>query len=417
MSCRRRHAGSWRLSDGPLVRCHRRAGNNRAVGAAPFDFESLSEVWLRSKPGRKWHHAAPRLAAWVADMDYPPAPAIIEHLRSILDSGDIGYPERGETGRMRSVDAFVQRMHVKHGWSIAAQDVREWNDVVQSIQAFLSVICEPGDRVIVHTPAYPPFFNAIEQTRCELHPVPAVIEGDDVSFDHDRLDAELSRQPARVLLLCNPQNPTGRVFTRTELEQLAAIADRHDLIIVSDEIHGDILFDGRTHIPMATIPGAATRTITLNSASKSFNIAGLHYAVSHCGVPWVEERLASKPDHLFGAANIMGAEGAWAAWTKGDEWFAEVRTHLEKMRGVAVGLVRAKLPGVKVHVPQATYLAWLDCTQTSIADDPYTAFQNSGVEVSDGVNFGPGGEGHVRLNFATSTSMLEKIVSSMAGAL
>ena len=387
------------------------------MGAGQFDFESLSEEWLRSKPGRKWHHAAPRLAAWVADMDYPPAPAILEHLRTILDSGDIGYPERGETGRMRSVDAFVRRMQERHSWSIRAEDVREWNDVVQSIQAFLSVITAPGDRVIVHTPAYPPFFNAIEQTGCELLPVPAAIVGDDVSFDHDRLDDELSRHPAKVLLLCNPQNPTGRVFTRSELEQLLAIAERHDLVIISDEIHCDIVFDGRLHIPMATIPGAAARTITLNSASKSFNIAGLHYAVSHCGVPWVEERLAAKPDHLFGAANIMGAEGAWAAWTMGDEWFAAVRAHLEKMRGVAVDLVRSHLPGVKIHVPQATYLVWLDCSDTKIAADPYTAFQAAGVEVSDGTNFGPGGEGHVRLNFATSTSMLDRIVSSMSAAL
>lgn len=392
-------------------------GNNRGMGNAAFDFESLSEEWLRAKPGRKWHHASPRLAAWVADMDFRPAPAVIDHLRSMLDGGDIGYPERGETGRMRSVDAFVGRMRERYSWSIEAADVREWNDVVQSIQAYLSVICSPGDRVVFHTPAYPPFFHAVEETGCELHAVPALIDGDDVRFDHERLDAELSKRPAKVLLLCNPQNPTGRVFTRAELEHLVDIADRHDLVIISDEIHSDILFDGRVHVPIATLPGAAGRTVTLNSASKSFNIAGLHYSVSHCGVPWVEERLAAMPDHLLGAANIMGAEGAWAAWTRGDEWFDAVRAHLEKMRGVTVDLVRSRLPGVRIHAPQATYLAWLDCTATPIAADPYFAFQSAGVEVNDGTNFGPEGAGHVRLNFATSTAMMQRIIDSMSHAL
>ena len=383
-----------------------------------FDFESLDEEWLRSKPGQKWHHAAPRLAAWVADMDFRPAPAVLDHLRSILDHGDIGYPDRHATGRARAADAFVRRMRDLCSWDISVADVREWNDVVQSLQAYLNVICVPGDSVVVHTPAYPPFFGAIEQAGCELLPVPAVIDGDTVTYDHDWLDKELGLRPARVLLLCNPQNPTGHVFTPGELGRLVEIAERHDMVIISDEIHSDIVFDGRTHTPVATLPGAAARTITLNSASKSFNIAGLHYALSHCGVPWVEERLASMPDHLFGGeANIMGAEGAWAAWTMGGDWFAAVHRHLETMRGTAVDLVRRHLPGVRVHVPQATYLLWLDCRGTAVAADPHLAFREAGVEVSNGMLFGPGGEGHVRLNFATSTAVLERIVTTMSRAL
>ena len=387
------------------------------MGGTPFDFESVTEEWLRAKPGRKWHHASPRLAAWVADMDFRPAPDVIEHLRSVLDSGDLGYLERSESGRTRTVDAFVERMADLYSWSIERDDVREWNDVVQSIQAHLHAICSPGDRVVFHTPAYPPFFHALEETGCELLAVPAEFDGDDVGFDHDRLDEELSRKPARVLLLCNPQNPTGRVFTRTELEHLVDIAVRHDLVIISDEIHSDIVFDGRVHVPIATLPGAASRTVTLNSASKSFNIAGLHYSVSHCAIPWVEERLAALPDHLYGATNLMGAEGAWAAWTMGRDWFDAVRDHLERMRDLTVGLVRSRLPGVRVHLPQATYLAWLDCTGTRISADPYAAFQEVGVEVSNGVPFGPGGEGHVRLNYATSSSMIERIVDAMSRAL
>ena len=383
-----------------------------------FDFESVDEAWLRGKRGEKWHHAAPRLAAWVADMDYRPAPVITEHLKSILDYGDLGYPDRHATGRSRAVDAFVDRMASRYSWCIEGKDVREWNDVVQSLQALLHVICKPGDRVVVHTPAYPPFFDSITQAGCELLAVPAHVDAGSASFDHDELDRQLRITPARVLLLCNPHNPTGHVFTSTELETLIEIAQRHDLVIISDEIHADIVFDNHRHIPIATVPGAASRTITLNSASKSFNIAGLHYSVSHCGIPDIEARLASLPNHLFGGeANIMGAEAAWAAWTLGNEWFEACSLHLQSMRDLTIDLVSRRLPGIRVHRPNATYLAWLDCRDTKIAAGPYQAFRNVGVEVSNGVLFGPGGDGYVRLNFATSPAMLERIVDAMARAL
>ena len=390
-----------------------------------FDFESIDEAWLRAKPGQKWHFASPRLAAWVADMDFRPAPVILDHLRSLLDGGDIGYPDRKALGKSRTTLAFVDRMQQLYDWSIDVGDVREWNDVVQSIQAFLHVICTPGDRIITHTPAYPPFFSAITQANCEIVPVPAHISGDTVTFDHDALDATLAATPAgvtnKVLLLCNPQNPTGHVFTRAELEHLVDIAKRHNLIIISDEIHSDLVYDNHRHIPIASIPGAADRTITLTSASKSFNIAGLHYSVSHCGVPDVEARLAALPDHLFGGEpNLMGAEAAWASWTMGEDWFTAVRAHLQTMRDTTIEMVREQLPRVTVHRPDATYLAWLDCRDTPIAADPHAAFAAAGVEVSSGVLFDPvggTGDGHVRFNFATSTAMLERLIGAMSGAL
>lgn len=383
----------------------------------PFGFESLDFDWLRAKPGQKWRTVSPLLAAWVADMDFAPAPVILDHLRSVLDSGDLGYPVRDEKRRMRSIDAFGTWMASRHGWSIDTDRVREWNDVVQAIQAVLHVATSPGDGVIVHTPAYPPFFEAIEQTQCRLVSVPAVVDGDTVVFDHDELDRRLAAEPAKVLLLCNPQNPTGRVFTHVELSHLVALADRHDLLIISDEIHADLVFNDHVHVPIASMPGAAGRTVTITSASKSFNLAGLRYAVSLCGADWVEERLASLPDHLFGATNIMGAEAAWAAWTNGSEWLDAARAHLEHMRDTTIDLVRNELPGIGVHRPEATYLAWLDCSALACADDPREVFRAAGVEVSPGTSFGPGGEGHIRLNFATSSHMMETIVRSMAGAL
>lgn len=383
----------------------------------PFGFESVDLDWLRAKPGQKWHDVSPLLAAWVADMDFAPAPVVVEHLAALVDSRDFGYPVRDEKRRMRAVGAFCTWSASRHGWSIEPDRVREWNDVVQAVQAVLHVATSPGDGVVVHTPAYPPFFEAITQTNCRLVPVPALIDGDSVQFDHDDLERRLQSEPARVLLLCNPQNPTGRVFARRELEHLVAIAERHDLLIISDEIHADLVHDNLVHVPIASVGGAGQRTVTVTSASKSFNLAGLRYAVSHCGADWVEERLSALPDHLFGATNIMGAEAAWAAWTNGGEWLDAIRSHLGAMRDVTVDLVRRNLPGVRVHRPEATYLAWLDCSALPWADDPREAFRRAGVEVSAGTAFGPGGEGHVRLNFATSSRVIATIVGTMAGAV
>lgn len=387
------------------------------MGATRYDFESLDPSWLRSKPGNKWRKHAPLLPAWVADMDFAPAPEITAHLRSILDGGDVGYPLRDAKNRMRAVDAFAAHMQSRHGWTIDTDLVREWNDVVQAVQAILHVSTSPGDGVVVHVPAYPPFFGAIEQTGCTLVPVPAEITDGRVAFDHDALDETLTNRPAKVLLLCNPHNPTGHVFTVDELSRLVEIATRHDLLIVSDEIHADLLHDGRRHVPIAVLEGAHDRTVTVTSASKSFNLAGLRYAVTHCGAASVAEGWARLPDHLFGATNIMGAEAAWAAWTHSSAWLDDVVAHLGAMRDLAVDLVAEHLDGVRVHRPDATYLAWLDCRDTPIATDPYAAFRAAGVETSDGHGFGPGGEGHVRLNFATSSRMLDEIVTTMARAL
>ena len=387
-------------------------------GAADqFDFESLDPSWLRSKTGNKWRKHAPALPAWVADMDFRPAPAITEHLRTILDRGDLGYPLRDEKNRMRAVGAFAAHMQTRHGWSVDTDLVREWNDVVQAVQAILHVATEPGDGVVVHVPAYPPFFSAIEQTGCRLVPAPAIITDSRVSFDHDALDELLEHEHAQVLILCNPHNPTGHVFSRDELARLVEIAHRHDLTIVSDEIHADLVFDSHVHVPIAGIEGAAGRTVTVTSASKSFNLAGLRYAVTVCDSPRIAEAWSHMPDHLFGATNIVGAEAAWAAWMHAGDWLDAVVAHLERMRDLTKTLVREHLPGVAVHLPDATYLAWFDCSATAIAADPHGAFRAVGVETSDGTTFGPGGAGHVRFNFATSSEMVEQMVRVMGSAL
>lgn len=386
------------------------------TSAPEFDFENLSLDWLHAKPGVKWHDTPNAVAGWVADMDFATPPAVAAALRALVDGGDLGYPDwRNYTGGSPATDVFVERCESRYGWTIDEADTKELSDVLQGIHIVLHLMTQPGDRIVLHTPAYPPFLHTLEDNARELVAVPG--QRDDASptgwvFDHVALDAELTVRPAKVLLLCHPHNPTGHVFSSAELSELAAIAERHNLLIVSDEIHADLTFAPTVHQPMALF--APERTVTLHAASKAFNLAGLRYAIMHIGAPSVRAAMARVPDHVFGAANLMGATAAAAAWRDGDEWLAAALAHLDAQRTLLASLVQQHLPGVGYTPPAATYLAWLDCRALDLGDDPSVTFLQRGARLSEGPNFGPEGHGCARLNFATSSSVLREIVQRMA---
>jgi cystathionine beta-lyase len=232
------------------------------------------------------------------------------------------------------------------------------------------------------------------------------------SFDHDALDAQLTATPAKVLLLCHPHNPTGHVFAEDELRALADIAERHDLLIISDEIHADLTYAPGVHRPMALF--APDRTVTIHAASKAFNLAALRYAIMHIGSAEVRERLTTVPGHLFGAANLMGAAAAEAAWRDGDGWLAAVVDHLDGQRHLLASLLAEHLPEIGYTPPAATYLAWLDCRPLGWGDDPSVHCAERGVRLSEGPNFGAEGLGFARLNFATSSAVLAEMVERLA---
>lgn len=385
--------------------------------AATFDFDDLSLDWLRAKPGAKWHRYPEPFAAWVADMDFPPPPVVTHALRQVIDGGDLGYPDfRHPTGGSPATEAWVDRCAARYDWQVDATQVRELNDVVQGIQALLHVCTEPGDGVVVHTPAYPPFLHSVEDADRRVVRVPAatdVTSPTGWSFDHAALDAHLRREAAKVLLLCHPHNPTGHVFADDELRELADLAERHDLLIVSDEIHADLVYAPRIHRPMALF--APDRTVTVTAASKAFNLAGLRFAVMHVGPAWVRQRLAALPDHLLGATNLIGAVAAEAAWREGDAWLAAAIAHLDRQRHLVADLLVEHLPTVAYTPPAATYLAWLDCRALGWGDDPSAEFARRGVRLNQGTTFGVEGRGFTRLNFATSSAVLRATVARMAG--
>jgi cysteine-S-conjugate beta-lyase len=206
------------------------------------------------------------------------------------------------------------------------------------------------------------------------------------------------------------------VFDRAELEVIAELAAKHDLVVVSDEIHAELVHTGNEHVPFATLGAdVAARTITVTSTSKAFNLAGLRWAILHAGPDEFHDALAGLPKHYLGAPNLLAVEAADAAWSDGDEWLRAVRCVLDDNRRSLSVLLARHLPGVVYHQPQATYLAWLDCRGLGLGDDPAQTFRERGVELSPGLRFGKLGAGFARLNFATSPIVLEAIVERMAG--
>jgi cystathionine beta-lyase len=352
---------------------------------------------LSGRSGLKWVQAtsAGAIPAWVADMDFPIADPVREALQSAA-AGDLGYPAWDHDPRDNPlIDTYVDRTARRHGHRPDPAGIRLFTEVIQGLQAILHVTTGPGDAVAMHTPAYPPFLETIERMGRRLVPLPLVDDGDGRVFDPAPLAG------CKALILVNPQNPTGRVFTSGELRGIAALAERHDVLVIADEIHADLVHDPHRHLPFA--PLAPERTITLNSASKAFNLAGLRCAVADVAVPHVREALDRLPPMLLGQPGTLGVLGTVAAWEHGDPWLAEVRGLLDRNRR----LVADAFPGLRL--PEATYLAWLDLHE--LGDDPAARILTEAkVMLSRGPDFGPGGTGFARLNFATSRPVLEEIL-------
>ena len=384
-----------------------------ALRAGPPPFEPPM-AWLRGKRGVKWQRPGPDLIpAWVADMDFPVAPPIRAAITAMLDRGDLGYPDWSQNPL---AEAFGERMRRSFGWRADPGPVRPLADLIQALQVILYLATEPGDTVVAHLPNYPPFPTSIATMGRTLAPVRLRPDGESWTWDRDELVT--AARGARVLLLVNPQNPTGRAFTREELQQLADVAEAEDLLVVSDEIHAELVHEPHRHIPFASLDEqVAARTVTVTSATKAYNIAGVRTAVAHVGPSWLRERWDAMPPDLFGHPSTLGVEATVAAWRDCDAWLAGVRAHLRAQRDHLAERVAA-LPGVRMRLPDAGYLAWLDCTEADLGQDPAEFFrEHAGLQLASGPDYDPAAEGWVRLNFATGRAVLDEILDRMAAAL
>jgi cystathionine beta-lyase len=387
-----------------------------ALRNPPARLDQLSEAVLRQRTGEKWQLYPPDvLALWVADMDYPIAEPIRRRLQRALDVGDTGYPLHPLPTRLPAL--FAERAEQRYGWRIEPRRIELLSEVVQGMYVAIHQFTAPGDGVIVQTPIYPPFLSAVANLGRTLRDNPLRETEEGYALDLDGLRAQAAR--ARMLLLCNPHNPTGRVFRRDELEAIARVAIEHDLIVVADEIHADLVYRGARYIPFASLsPEAEARTITLTAGSKAFNIAGLRCGLAIFGSDALKRGFVGFERHLRGGLGGLGILALEAAYRHGGAWLDDVLAYLEANRDFVAEFVRSELPGVRHFAPQGTYLAWLDCRALGLAPSPHRYFlERAKVGLSDGPTFGPQGEGFVRLNFATSRAILTRALEQMAKAL
>ena len=366
----------------------------------------------RRRVGVKWsRHGADVLPAWVADMDFDPPPAVLDAIRGHVERGDLGYgPFAADL-----IPVYADWQERRHGWRPEPGKIRAFTSALHALEVALWNTTDPDDGVVVFTPIYYPFLDAIADSGRRRVDVP--LDRNGWRIDPERLAGSID-DTTRVILFCNPHNPTGRVFDAEEIDAVADIADRHDLLVITDEIWGE-LTHGAPHRPLAICDDRfAGRLVTLGSASKTFNLAGLRTAVAHIDHAPLSATLAEMPGHLQGSPSSLGIVGTIAAWTSSDDWLADAQRTITARRDQLARRAAADLPGVCFEAPDATYLAWLDCNDTPLGPDPAAwLLDHAGVALSNGPKFGTGGEGFARLNFATSAEILDEIIDRIATAL
>ena len=368
---------------------------------------------LRLRKGAKWNNYGESIIpAWVADMDFPVADAITEALSERITRSDFGYPVTASDTKLPEL--FCQRMFSRFRWDINLSEVLLLTDVVQGLYHSLFTFSGRGEGVIVQTPIYPPFLESVRDLERKLVPNPLAVECDRYSIDFDHLYYCLKEKP-KILMFCNPHNPSGRAFTLEELEKLATFACRNNLTVISDEIHSDLILGSKPHIPLASLdPEIAKRTITFMSASKSFNIAGLCLAFTHFGSESLQRTFKSLPRHMSGSLNTLSLAAVEAAWTGGEKWLSDVLKQLRNNRDRLKEQVEQRWPMVNYFPGEATYLAWLDMRDVGPGEKMAQYFLKNGyVALSEGETFGAEGRGFVRLNFATSRDLLSTILDRM----
>ncbi|UQU62946.1 aminotransferase class I/II-fold pyridoxal phosphate-dependent enzyme [Couchioplanes caeruleus] len=362
---------------------------------------------LRGRCSAKWRtHPADVLPLFVAEMDVPLAPVVADALRAAVDASDTGYsapvPDLG-----RAVAGFAAR---RWGWEIDPARVTAVTDVGVGVVELLRVLTRPGDAVVISPPVYPPFFHWAPEAGAQLREVPLTA---DLRLDLAALEVAFAAHPA-VYLLCNPHNPVGRAHSREELSALVTLASRYGVTVVSDEIHAPLVLPGATFTPFLSLPGAADVGVSVVSASKAFNLAGLKCAAV---VDGTRPLASSFPPDVRWRTGHLGVLATVAAFTDGDEWLDELLTFLAERRAQLGELLRTRLPWVRWQPPEATFLAWLDCRAREEGEQPAARFLERGrVALEPGLRFGAAGAGHVRLNFGTSPEILEEATARMARA-
>jgi len=382
---------------------------------AEHPYDTLSLDALRRRANAKWTHYGPDvLPLWVAEMDFPIADAVRDAITTQA-SDNVGYGlAQGLPGL---VEEMQDRFEGRYGLRPDADGVLLLGSTVQGLYLASMAFAGPGDEALLLTPLYPPFRAAVQNTGRVPVEVPMIDGPDGYAIDFDALDAAVT--PAtRMLMLCNPHNPVGRVFGLGELERLAELALVHNLWVISDELHADLTMTG-THRPIASLgPEIARRTLTLYGPTKAFNIPGLKISFSFSANVAMVERIAFHARGVAPGPNVLGQAAALGAYTGANDWFETTLAYLRANRDHVARRVANDLPSVRLHAPEGTYLAWLDFRSVGLGDDPAEVLRNEArVGLNSGPAFGTGGAGFARLNFATSRAIVDEGLDRIAARI
>lgn len=383
---------------------------------SPLTEFTLSE--LRGRRSMKWHtYSTDVLPLWVAEMDTPLAPPVRDALSAAVLAGDTGYAHKGELPQ-----AYAEFALARYGCVVDPDACAIVPDVMGGVVAVLERLTSPGDGVVVNTPVYPPFFAYLRMAARRIVESPLGVDADGAYFlDLDRLEADFATPEVTAYLMCNPHNPTGLVVARDDLVAVATMAERHGVRVLVDEIHAPLVYPSNVFVPFLSLAdeaAAAATGFTFTSASKAWNLAGLKAALVVAG-PEATPVPADLPIELTDVATgIFGVIASEVAFRAGGPWLDSVLVGLDANRMLLGRLLAEGLPEVRYRPPDSTYLAWLDCRELGLGDDPAETFLDRGrVALSAGPRFGAPGRGFARLNFATGPEILAEGVTRMVAAV
>lgn len=358
-------------------------------------------------------HAIPM---WVADMDFHTGDFIIDALQKQLVHGILGYTVKTD----RFYESITGWMKKRYHWQVDQSWISLTTGVVPALNFAVMAFTNPGDEVIVQSPVYAPFYKAVKNFDRKLVLNPLKNTDGRYTMNLEHLESVLTPR-TKLLLLCSPHNPSGRVWAKEELLALGDICLKHKIIIASDEIHSDLVYPGNTHLPLASLsPQLADCTVTFMAPSKTFNIAGLATSIVIASNPALRKLFTRFPDFIEQSnANLMGLIALEAAYMHGEEWLRQLMDYLNENRTLVERFFASQLPQIKISEAEATYLLWLDCRALHLSDDElHTLFhKTANVALSRGTDFGPGGEGFMRMNIGCPKAVVEEALQKIAQAL
>lgn len=356
------------------------------------------------------------LPMWVADMDFRSPDFVVDAIRQRLTHDVLGYTYRPDS-YFNAITSWVSR---RNGWTTEKEWIAHCPGVVPGLNVAVLALTNPGDKVIIQTPVYPPFFDAVLHNGRTLIENPLRINGN--RYEIDFVDLEEKLKVAKAIILCNPHNPVGRVFTQDELERIGELCLKYGVTIISDEIHSDIIIKPHRHLHIAAIdPRFAQICLTFMAPSKTFNLAGLSTAfvvIPNADIRAKYLKVLEKELHL-GMGNIAGIIGLEAAYTHGDAWLDEMTAYLGGNIELLDSLLKDKLPMVKLFKPEGTYLAWLDFSALDLEEDELDSklINEAGIGLNKGITFGKNGKGFRRINLACPRSYVAEAVERIAKVL